>query len=140
MHHPHPAGTTLGHQNMDERQLEEVPWQLAEMRACRLVELLSDLPFLAGCGSLSEQDVKTYWARIRTSSTFRLPDAYKGVLEHPSAHDEYVPMIATLLQSALYHAEALSAWRVSGSSPPAKRGQGPAGTVPRQPGGARIRG
>ncbi len=98
----------FGHQSVDERQLEEMPWQLAEMRAWpALVELLSDLPFLAALWHFSEQDVKAYWTRIRTSSTYRLPDAYKGVLDHPSAHEEHVPMIAALLQSAHYLAEAL---------------------------------
>ncbi len=98
----------FGHQAMDDRQLDEVPWQLAEMRAWpALVELLSDLPFLAALWQHSDQDVKAYWNRIRTSSTFCLPDAYQRVLNHPSAHDENVPMIAALLQWANHLAEAL---------------------------------
>ena len=107
----------FGGRAVDERQLEEVPWQLAEMRAWpALVQLLSDLPFAAALWRFSELDVKTYWTRIRNASTLRLPDAYVNVLRDPAGHDEHVGMIATLLQSAQHLEEALLLRRYQGEA------------------------
>jgi len=98
----------FGSRPVDERQLEELPWQLAEMRGWpSLAALLSDLPFLAALWEFSEIDVKAYWSRIRSASTLQLPDAYRGVLNDPTAHDAYVPMIASLLQASGHLEEAV---------------------------------
>jgi hypothetical protein len=102
--------TRLAHYfaTIDDRRVEEVPWQLAEMRAWEsLAGLLADLPFLAALWHFSEADVKAYWRNIRANSTERMADAYRPVLEDPAGHEEHVAMLATLLQSANQLEEAL---------------------------------
>jgi Domain of unknown function (DUF4062)/NACHT domain len=107
----------FGSRPVDVRQLEELPWQLAEMRGWEsLVSLLSDLPFLSALWGFSEIDVKGYWTRTRSASNLRQPDAYRAVLDDPAGHDEYVAMIATLLQSAQHLGEALVLREYQGES------------------------
>jgi hypothetical protein len=107
----HRIGSYFGNRVLDERQLEEVPYQMAEMHAWpELVGVLSNLPLVAALwqqGSAGESDVKGYWARVRAGSVLRMPDTYRPVLEQPARHHEYVPMVALLLQSAGHLEEAL---------------------------------
>ncbi len=66
------------------RRTDELPWQMAEVRAWpRLYDLLADLEFFEQAWQANEIDLKTYWAQVESGSDLRMNDAYGPVINAP---------------------------------------------------------
>ncbi len=91
------------------RQLDELPWQLAEAGVWpRLLGLFSDLSFFDSLWEASQFDAKSLWARIEKEG-LRMVEAYRPMLLHPGRFDSgRVWRISFLLGAAGHTAEALS--------------------------------
>jgi len=64
------------------RQLEELPWQLAESQAWpRLCNLLTDLSLFDALWESNELDAARYWTRVEANSPYRMIEAYSHVPE-----------------------------------------------------------
>ena len=71
------------------RQLNELPWQLAEAKEWqRLQRLLVDRGFLAMAWQQNEFEVKTYWAQIEAGSKHRMLEAYRPQIEQPETESD----------------------------------------------------
>ena len=69
---------------LSPRQVDELPWQLAEAKAWqRLYALLADLTFFHAAWEANPFEVKAHWALIEQHSSFRMVDAYRPVLDAP---------------------------------------------------------
>ena len=91
------------------RRTDELPWQLAEGQAWqRLYDLLADLAFFEDAWGADQFEVKAYWSRVETASTFRMTDAYRPVLDAPNQFSEYVWYVGTLLADTGHLVESLS--------------------------------
>jgi tetratricopeptide (TPR) repeat protein len=96
---------------LNDRKLEEYPWQLARAGEWRrLFALLSDLPFFARARKASEFDVREYWAQVQENSPLRIVDAYRPVLERPEDHAGFVRDVAETLFEAQHFPESLKLW------------------------------
>lgn len=92
---------------MNSRQIEELPWQLAEAGAWkRLSRLLSNLPFFAAAWGADSIEVRRLWAQVEANSPHRMVEAYGAVLETPTEHLDYLSDVATLLQLSGYAEQA----------------------------------
>jgi len=89
------------------RQIDELPWQLAEAREWqRLYDLLGNLQFLDEANPF---DVKIYWTRLEADSPFRVLDAYRSVVDRPADYPGYVAwLVSTILSDRGYDDEALA--------------------------------
>ena len=84
---------------LSERQVEELPWQLAMTRAWdRLWMLLKDLPFLQTAWNRDPEDVKQTWTVLEESSNLTLREAYRTVCEEPQKHRDQSWTVALLLR------------------------------------------
>lgn len=92
------------------RQVDELPWQLAEANAWqRLYRLLADLDFFSAAWQADEFDVKAYWARIEAGSSFTMVGAYQAALATPGEHDTtHIWQLSLLLADGGHPLEALS--------------------------------
>jgi hypothetical protein len=92
------------------RKIDELPWQLARASAWqRLADLLAGLPFLRAAWQANEFEVRAAWAQVEASSSLRLVDAYRLVMDAPAKHStSQVFIVATLLQGTGHPEEALS--------------------------------
>jgi len=93
----------FGNGQQGQRQLEELPWQLAEAGDWEgLGVLLQSRSFFKALWSLNYCDVKTYWAKVEASSSFRMTDAYRPLIDNPieETDRQFARMIASLLQAA----------------------------------------
>jgi tetratricopeptide (TPR) repeat protein len=69
---------------LDSRQIDELPWQLAEAESWqRLYSLLAQLPFFRDAWNVNQFEVKTYWAKVEQESDLRMLDAYREFLATP---------------------------------------------------------
>lgn len=100
------AGQPLG-----PRQLDELPWQLAELEAWgELNQLLGDLRFLHAAWIRSSYDVRRAWARVEAQSTYRMADRYRAVIRRPAEYlgpEEFLWTVMHLLISAGHHQAGL---------------------------------
>lgn len=93
---------------LESRSVDELPWQLSRGRAWpRVYSLLTDLEFFEAAWKANEFDVKAYWNDLETSSSFRMLDGYRGVLERPENHISVAWEIARLLAHTGHPAESL---------------------------------
>ena len=91
------------------RRIDELPWQLAQAKEWqRIIALLVDGEFLKNIWAFNSFDVKMYWAQIEKESTYRLPDVYRRVVDHPGDYPNYIWLISELLGDTGYLAEALT--------------------------------
>jgi len=95
---------------LGSRQVDELPWQLAEAREWqRLSDLLGDLQFLEEAWDFNPFDVKIYWTRLEADSPLRALDAYRSVVDRPADHQGYSAwLVSTILSDRGYNAEALA--------------------------------
>jgi len=71
---------------LNPRQVDELPWQLAEADAWqRLYALLAGLAFFDAAWEANPFEVKANWALIEEHSSFRMVDGYRPVLDAPQA-------------------------------------------------------
>jgi hypothetical protein len=102
----------FGTLRLEPRGVEELPWQLAQLRDWQsLWTLLADLPFLRAAWRANQYEVREYWSRLEQGSPFRMIDAYRAAVERPAAHDPgHLWDLATLLWHT-GHLEEASALR-----------------------------
>ncbi|MGH3115792.1 MAG: tetratricopeptide repeat protein [Gaiellales bacterium] len=91
------------------RGVDELAWQLTEgAQWSRLHDLLTDLDYLATLWEADEFEVRSHWARLESSSDFRMVAAYRP----PPADDDSLTrshsIIAALLVQTGHPAEALA--------------------------------
>jgi tetratricopeptide (TPR) repeat protein len=92
---------------LDSRQIDELPWQLAEAESWqRLYELLSQLPFLEEAWKVDEFEVKAYCAKIERESDLCMLDAYQQLLSAPEQFREHVWRVGMLLADTGHPSEA----------------------------------
>lgn len=96
--------------DLGPRNLDELPWQLAEAMAWqRLYDLLADMPFFDAAWRADQFEAKGYWAKIENESPLRVVDAYLAVLDNPTDyHCEHIWNVATLLDDLGHPNEGLS--------------------------------
>ena len=93
-------------QDTGQRKIEELPWQLSQAKEWeRLYGLLSDLSFLEAAWEIYQYNVNTYWAQIEESSSMRMVDAYRSVLDHPESFPELQIWILSRLLFVAGHLE-----------------------------------
>lgn len=74
----------FGGHGLDERKIDELPWQLAEAGEWkRLKDCLADLPFFCASYRKDEFEVLEYWQRVEANSDFTCVEAYKDVIVEP---------------------------------------------------------
>jgi len=90
------------HRKVDNRKLEELPWQLAAAEEWDgLYELLRSPSCLPGLWRCSESEVMAYWAQLEEHSTRRLVDGYRFVYENLTDADVgFAEIVALLLMRA----------------------------------------
>ncbi len=94
------------------RQLEELPWQLAQAGAWdRLYALMSSLAFFSAAWEQDEFEVRAFWARIEANSDHRVAEGYRPVLAAPEQHAGRVPAVARLMRAMGRFDEAGGLWR-----------------------------
>jgi tetratricopeptide (TPR) repeat protein len=99
--------------DQSKRRVDELPWQLTKAELWpRLNDLLSNLAFFKDSWEINEFDVKEYWARVEGSSTFRIVDAYRSVVESPeqASGPDSIMNLARLLKDTGHLKEALRLW------------------------------
>ena len=92
------------------RKVQELPWELSRAKDWqRLSDLMCDLEFFAAACRENWLEVAAYWTEIENSSSLRMADAYRFVLEQPGDQSAFaIDRIATLLGRAAYTQEAQS--------------------------------
>ncbi len=94
----------------DERQLEELPWQLQQGGAwSRLATLLGDLNFLGALNGADYNAPQAYWAVLEMESPHKACDTYREVLEHPRADVRRTMHVVSVISALGYSQEALVA-------------------------------
>lgn len=84
----------------EERQMAELPWQLAVTGSWqRLSKLLSNPPYLGRAWKYSFFDVLTYWTHIQRFSDITAVEAYQNIINDPGKHNKYAQSVAELLVS-----------------------------------------
>jgi len=93
------------------RQLDELPWQLAELEAwSELTQRLGDLRFLHAAWVRSSYDVRRAWARVEARSAYRMADRYRAVIRRPVEFlgpETFLWTVMHLLISAGHHQAGL---------------------------------
>lgn len=93
------------------RQIDELPWQLAQSKEWqRLSGLLSDLDFFAAAWEINRFDVMRSWAQVEGNSTYRMADVYQTTISQPSQASDLASEIGSLLTDSGHYKEALSLW------------------------------
>src|SRR5262249_35847535 len=71
------------------RQLEELPWHLAELGAWReLAASLGHPHVLTRAWETHAHEIKLHWARVERASPIRLTDTYRPLLQAPEDHPQ----------------------------------------------------
>lgn len=92
----------------ERRRIEELPWHLASIKAWReLSELLTEPAFLSAAWSANQFDVKSFWAMIEENSPFKMPMAYRFVIDDPARYETCAREVCVLLDDAGHTADAL---------------------------------
>jgi tetratricopeptide (TPR) repeat protein len=90
------------------RKFEELPWQLAGLRAWpELMALMAEPSFFTQAWATYPPEVKALWALLETAGPFRLVDAYLPILDAPEEYPEAAWALAALLGDTGHLAEAL---------------------------------
>jgi AAA ATPase-like protein len=75
---------------LSSRKVEELPWQLAEIRNWSgLVETFSNLPFLRTAWKANSFEVRRYWARMTSEASIDMQAVYGRVLQAPHEYHEF---------------------------------------------------
>ncbi len=91
------------------RQIDELPWQLAQAQAWQILsELLAAPPFFAAAWQANEFEVKGYWAQVEAHSSLRMVDAYRPVLRSPDRDPDHSWRVAVLFYHTGHLTEALA--------------------------------
>jgi tetratricopeptide (TPR) repeat protein len=95
---------------LSPRQVDELPWQLAEAEAWQpLYALLADIAFFNAAWDANQYEVKANWVLIEEHSSFRMVDAYRPVLDAPQPEmDSTIWRLSFLLGDTGHPEEALS--------------------------------
>ncbi len=81
------------------RKVDEYPWQLCEAKEWqRLYDVLADLEFFDAVWTVSQWEVKRYWATIEASSSLRMVKAYENWEGTFQSHSSIWWNISTLLR------------------------------------------
>ena len=96
--------------DIDHRQVDELPWQLAEAQAWRrLYDLLAHLPFLEAAWHADPFAVTAAWTQVEANSQLRLEDAYRPIIDAPARHpQDHVFVVEHLLEASGHPEPALS--------------------------------
>ena len=71
----------LGADRLTPRAIDELPWQLAQLRMWQeLFDLLGDLPFFEAAWQANEVEVRTAWSLVKTVGRLEPIDAYRRIL------------------------------------------------------------
>jgi tetratricopeptide (TPR) repeat protein len=86
-------------QKLQTRKIDELPWQYSKIKDWqKLYDLLSDVPFFEAGWKNNKFEIETYWASIERYTKLRKTEAYKDVINNPSAYDSlYVEDIASIM-------------------------------------------
>ncbi len=96
---------------INDRTAEELAWQLCEARHWEnLAKVLAIPEYLEMAWRERSDDVRTYWARIESSSAIRMPDALKLLIEAEQPRSRVSRIVLELLDDFGYleHAAALA--------------------------------
>ena len=94
---------------LSSRKIDELPWQLTELRAWQeLAELLSVPEFLDAAWRAHQFEIKAYWAMIEGNSELRLASCYRPIINSPEKYPECLMTLSLLLSETGYPDEALS--------------------------------
>jgi tetratricopeptide (TPR) repeat protein len=89
------------------RKIEELPWQLARAHEWdRLRDLLAELPFLEAATLAAPYDVFARWAELRLHRAQSPLEAYRALLQAPSAQPTHLLWHVAQLLQLLGHADA----------------------------------
>jgi hypothetical protein len=95
-------------QDLNPRQVDELPWQLQEAGAWpRLAGLLAGAGFFGAAWEKDPFDVKAYWTRIELNSPLRLVEAYRAVISDPATDPDHAWKLGILLADTGHPDEAL---------------------------------
>jgi serine/threonine protein kinase/tetratricopeptide (TPR) repeat protein len=73
---------------LSPRAVDELPWQMAQLRSWdRLFELLGDPKFFDAAWQANEFEVRTAWSLVKTAGRLEPIDAYRGLLANSAEHD-----------------------------------------------------
>ncbi len=98
--------------DLDERKVDELPWQLSRAGAWdRLADLLSDPPFFEAAFSIEQYEVQAYWAEIERCSPRRMVDAYRSLIRDPGRRPAAAHPIWLLLFGTGHVREAAALWQ-----------------------------
>ncbi|HYI11052.1 MAG TPA: DUF4062 domain-containing protein [Thermoanaerobaculia bacterium] len=93
---------------IEDRQLEELPWQLAQAKEWqRLALTLADLGFLNDAWKANPADVEAFWGQLYAESPWRAPDAYEEVIDDPVEYRNHLDAVTQLLRF-LGHLDAVA--------------------------------
>ncbi|MCX6055280.1 MAG: DUF4062 domain-containing protein [Chloroflexi bacterium] len=91
------------------RRLDELPWQLSRAGEWqRLFILLGKTEFFSTSWEFNPFEFKAYWTQVEANSPYRMVDAYRKVIDHPSHYQEVEWNICILLKDTGHPEEALS--------------------------------
>lgn len=89
------------------RQIDELPWQLAQAQEWGgLYILLSHLPFLGPAWEANPFEIQTYWTLLEKESPFRMVEAYAPVLAEPKKFFDYLWPLSLLFHRTGHYQEA----------------------------------
>ena len=103
----------LTNDRLAPRSLDELPWQLAQLRMWQeLFDLLGDLSFFAAAWQANEVEVRTAWSLVKTVGKLEPLDAYRGILADPAAEQDRDALwpLALYLWNSGYGTETLPLW------------------------------
>jgi tetratricopeptide (TPR) repeat protein len=102
-------------QMVTPRQIDELPWQLAETQEWhRLTTLLEGETFLRSACQIDQWDVRRLWVRIELESSYRMTEIYRRLWQctEQSSNSEYLLLVANLLRLGGHPIEASQLYRV----------------------------
>jgi tetratricopeptide (TPR) repeat protein len=107
--HLHLADYFETRSGLSPRCLDELPWQLLQAQEWkRLNDLLGNPLFFKTAWGANRLEIKAYWAQVEKSSSYRLIDAYRPVIQNPDQNLDYIKGVSFLLGDTGHTAEALS--------------------------------
>lgn len=102
-------------QSLDDRQIEELPWQYAQGKDwARLYTLLAEPTFFEAAFQANKFEVYGYWSTLeqKTELSYQLVEAYQPILENPHDYDQGVLWsLAFALHATGCFKECLNIWK-----------------------------
>jgi tetratricopeptide (TPR) repeat protein len=95
-------------QELGPRTLEELPWQLAALKAWDdLADKLNNPEWLVKAWERNSFELKSHWSQIESNSPHRLVKAYQDIKAFPEKYSSAAPILHTLLNDLGYSDSAL---------------------------------